>query len=958
MTGSRVGRYEIVARLGSGGMGDVYLARDPSLDRKVALKLLPATHEADESARRRLIDEALAAARLDHPFICKVYEAGESDGRPFIAMEYVEGTPLRDRLAGGPLPLREAIRLAAEIAEALDFAHRRGVVHRDVKPSNVMVAADGHAKVLDFGVAKVRRDRAALGPEPAGERTTRADHTLTASAHLVGTMTYMAPEQLRGGVADVRSDVFAFGLLFHEMLAGAHPFRGPTSIETAEAILNAPAPALESVRPDVPPLVAHIVGRCLEKEPDLRYQTLRDVQIELALVTEGSGSTARRLPAPGRSPRRRLAAAAAVGLLAAGVAGAWYWTRASAPALAFHERDWILIADFENLTGDGVFDRSLRLALEVGIAQSSYVNVFPPHSVQAVLQRMQRAPDARLDETLAVEIAVREGLRAVLACSIAQVGDTYMLSARLVDPRSRAAVLTESVQARGRDEVLPGLDELSRRLRRRLGESLAAIEQAGVPLPHATTRSLDALKLYADSFAPGADVARDELLRQAIRLDPDFALAHAELGRRLYLESDRARREQAEAHVKQALALLDRLTERERLWIQASTDDARGLRARAADGYRAYLTRYRDDARGWFRLGWTLLAGLGQYEAAIEAFERAIALQPRDAPAHINLATAYAGLRRDEQAVEVYGRAFALRPELLTEHFVNHEYGFTLVRLGRLEEAERTFARMKAETEPSKQARGHRSQALLEMYRGRYAASLDELQQAIAIDESHGFGVSEFRDRLFLVQALDGLGRRAEAGRELAAVDRLIARLSLGPEWLRLAARVRARRGDVAAARRLHAAMAAVAGQSTVDSSANRDVEMDQVVLTLVEGEIALAEQRSADAVRLLEGALAAWRRNRAEALEAAARAHAAAGDFEKAAKRYEELLAAAPLGGEDQDAWLRAHLELGRIYDRLGRSDAARRSYGRLADLWKAGDPDLIPRREVLARVASRPAA
>lgn len=957
MTGSRVGRYEIIARIGGGGMGDVYLARDPSLDRRVAVKL-PAAHHADEAARRRFVDEALAAARLDHPFICKVYEAGESDGGPFIAMEYVEGTPLRDRLAGGPLPVREAVRLAAEIAEALDFAHRRGVVHRDVKPSNVMVAADGHAKVLDFGVAKVLRTPAAPSPDPAGEPTPRVDGTVTATAHVIGTMTYMAPEQLRGGPADARSDVFAFGLLFHEMLAGAHPFRGATAIETAEAILNAAPPSLEAIRPDVPPLVAHIVLRCLEKDPGLRYQSLREVQIELARLAEGSGSTARRLSSPWHRSRRRLAAALAAGLGLATAAGAWYWARVSSPALAFRERDWILIADFDNLTGDAVFDRSLRLALEVGIAQSSYVNVFPPHSVQAVLQRMRREPGTRLDEPLAAEIAVREGLRAVLACSIAKVGDTYMISARLVDPQTRAAVLTESVQARGRDEVLPGLDELSRRLRRRLGESLAAIEQAGVPLPHATTRSLDALKLYADSLGPGADTPRDELLRQAIKLDPDFALAHAELGRRLYLESDRARREQAEVHLKKALALLDRLTERERLWIQASTDDARGLRARAADGYRAYLARYRDDARGWFRLGWTLLAGLGQYEAAIEAFERVIALQPRDASAHINLATAYGGLRRDDRAVEVYGRAFALRPDLLTEHFVNHEYGFTLVRLGRLEEAEQAFARMKAEAEPSKQARGYRSQGLLEMYRGRYAGAVEELRQAVVIDQSHGFGVSEFRDRLFLVQALDGLGRSVEAGRELAAVDRLIARLSLGPEWLRIAARVRARRGDVRAARRLHAAMARAAGQSTLDSSANRDVEMDQVALTFVEGEIALAERRAAEAARLFEAALAVSRRNRGEVLEAAARAHAAAGDLERAARRYEELLAATPLGGEEQDGWLRAHLELGRIYERLGRPDAAQTSYGRLAELWKAGDADLVPRRELLARVSSRPAA
>jgi tetratricopeptide (TPR) repeat protein/predicted Ser/Thr protein kinase len=945
--GSFVSRYQILSRIGEGGMGEVFLGHDPSLNRRVALKFLPAAQTATPDARTRLLHEAQAAARLDHPFVCKVYEAGESDGRPYIAMEYVEGQTVQELLRHGPLPVKEAIRLATEIAEALDFAHKRGIVHRDLKPSNVMVGADGHVKVMDFGVAKYVEARAA---------DAAITMTATAAGETSGTTIYMSPEQLRGLPVDGRSDAFAFGLLLYEMTSGAHAFPRSSVFSTVDAILNdTPAP-LERQRPGVPPMLAHIISRCLEKDKDQRYQSLREAQIELSRLADGTGSGGTRTREAHRPGRRWLVAAAVVAVAATAGAVMWTWPERfalSRTALAFNERDWILISDFENLTGDAVFDRSLRVALEVGIAQSQYVNVLPPQRVQAALQRMQRKPGDGLDEVLASEVAVREGVRAVLSCSIAQIGGVYALTARVIDPQSRAALVTESVQADSKAQILGALDELATAVRRRLGESLAGVSQKSVPLPKATTSSLDALKLYSDAVKADTSVdagAASELLRQAILLDPQFALAHAQLGHRYYLMGERATRERGEDHFVKALALLDRLTPRERLWIQASADDSRGNRPVAVQGYRAYLAQYPDDAGAWFRLGWTLMAGLRQFEPAIEAFERAVALRPTDANSLVNIATCYSGLDRYPEAIAAYRKAFASDPSLLTGIFVNHEYGFTLVDNGDLDGAAAAFATMRAHRDLGKQARGFRSQAFLDMYRGRYELAISGLRQAILINAKLGSTISEFRDRLILARALDAKGRAREASVELAAIDRLIAKLSLAPQWLRLPVNIHARRRDVGRVRGLVDSMAKTNGAATADAASNRNVTDDENTIAYGRGELALAEGRAADAASILEGArVGAFDPQIVEALAAA---QLAAGDLNAAAKSYEEVIAKPALGREPQEEWLRAHVTLGAVYERLGRPEAAREVRARLLALWQDGDDDLLALREVRARL------
>ena len=785
MIGSQISHYRILSKIGKGGMGEVYLAEDLQLDRKVALKFLPEGQVPDETSRRRLLREANAAARLDHPFITKVYEVGQGDaapGIPFIAMELVEGETLRERLTRGPLSTPDAVRVASEIADALEFARQRGIVHRDLKPANVMLTGDGHAKVMDFGIAKYVSIPSADGRGADGP-------SMTSTGEITGTPAYMAPEQLKGLPLDSRADIFALGVCLYEMVTGTHPFMKDSGFATADAILNQPAPPLDRYLKDPPEGLEHVFRRALAKEPDQRYQSFKDLRIDLGVVDLPVTRTA---IAPPVRPRARPAwlVPAFITLVAVGGVGlAWQmWPvqlSISQRALAFNERDWILITDFKNLTGEPVFDQSLRVALDVAIAQSQYVNVFPPSRVQETLRLMKKAPTDTLDESLAAEIALREHIKAVLACSITGIGESYTLTAQVIDPQSRVAVQTESTQARGKDAVLPALDELATRVRRNLGESLNSVSTQKVALPRATTASLEALRLYADSLRPQNDAVQLDLLQQAIALDPDFAMAHAALGHSSYLAQEPQRRQQGEAHFVKALSLLDRLSHRERLWIGALAEDSRGNRAAAVSAYRTYLAEYPDDQAAWFRLGWTYLAGVRQPEQAVEAFKRVIALNPSNSSAHVNLATAYAGLDKYKESVEHYQRAFDLSPGQRTNLIVNHEYGFVLVRLGDLDGAAAHFSRMLAEKSTASQARGQRSLALLEMYRGRYAAAIPHLRQAVVINKANNARVSEFRDRLYLAGAYRATGDAQPFDAELQATHRLALDSRLAPEWLR-----------------------------------------------------------------------------------------------------------------------------------------------------------------------------
>jgi tetratricopeptide (TPR) repeat protein/tRNA A-37 threonylcarbamoyl transferase component Bud32 len=935
MIGKIFGHYRILEKIGQGGMGEVYLADDTSLQRKVALKFLTPEMQQDSSARQRFMREAKSAAALDHPYICHINEVNEAEGKDFIVMEYVEGQTLKDRLALGSLPLKEAQQIAAEILEALEQAHEKGIVHRDLKPANIMLTPKGHAKVMDFGLAKQ------VIPAGATENPQETLTAVTQSGTIAGTLAYMSPEQMRGKPVDARSDIFSFGIVLYEMLAGVHPFGRESAMDTASAILAETPPSLDQYKPGIPRQIQDIVVKLLAKDPLQRYQSAREAHADLGRMLPGEQA------APTGLRRFRWVWVAVVLIVFVfGVVPVTWWVRDSyfkspQAVLAFQERDWILIADVENLTGDPVFDRSLQTAMTVAIQQSKYVNVLPPARVQEALQRMRKESGAKLDESLACEIAVREGVKAVLACSISDVGGVYSLTARLVEPGKRATVMSQTANAPAKNQVLSTLDSMVKSIRQNLGESLSSMSSQGLPLPKATTASLEALKTYADGIRIKDSNAATgyELIKQAVACDPDFALAHADLGLacyRGYIDGDRVK---GEEHFTRALGMINRLTLRERFWIQAVVEDCRGDSDKAAEYYKTFLAQYPDDRDGWLRLGWVHMARQGQYEKAIEAFKKALEISPSNSTAYVNIATCYTGLHNYEEARKNYEKGFELSPADLLGYSVNPDYGFTLVRLGDLQKAAETFQKMIAADEVRKRARGYRSMAFLEIYQGKLSDAIANFKRAILINRAEKASDSEFRDHLFLASAYRLKGRKADFLLELAAADRTLSQAPFDPGFISELATLYARTGKTREASRLLNDMSMQAKNLTAISALNRTDKGDQADISLIKGEIALANGRITEAIECFE-----LSRNLEPGYPHAplALAYRKAGKLREAADNYEESIAQSRFFGQLIEHWVLAHYELARIYTELGDTEKAKAYYGKFFNIWKNADPDI----------------
>jgi eukaryotic-like serine/threonine-protein kinase len=326
--GTRLGPYEVLGPIGAGGMGEVYRARDPRLSRDVAIKVLTTTAAVGQDQLRRFEDEARAAAALNHPNILSVLDVGSHDGSPYVVFELLAGETVSDRLMNGPLPPRKAVEYAVQICDGLAAAHSRGIVHRDLKPSNLFITRDGHVKILDFGLAKLRP--ALDGAEAAGSTATR---TATQPGILFGTLAYISPEQLRGQPADPRSDLFALGATLYEMLAGQPAFQRATPAETISAVLKHEPDAIGApASAAMPPTLESIVRRCLEKDPDERFQSAKDLGFALKGVFSSTPAAGTSIAPPFARPRWPWAAPLVGLVLAAAIVVTWFSLRLSRPA--------------------------------------------------------------------------------------------------------------------------------------------------------------------------------------------------------------------------------------------------------------------------------------------------------------------------------------------------------------------------------------------------------------------------------------------------------------------------------------------------------------------------------------------------------------------------------------------------------------------------------------------------
>jgi serine/threonine protein kinase/tetratricopeptide (TPR) repeat protein len=683
MIGRTLGRYRIVDELGAGGMGAVYRAHDERLNRDVALKVLAATAFDNEEARSRFRREALALSRLNHPNIASVFDFDTQDGRDLLVMELVPGVTLVNKLTAGPLPEKEVVHLGKQLMQGLAAAHEAGIVHRDLKPGNIRITPDGRLKILDFGLAK----------ELTAPTETQITAAATAAGQVVGTLPYMAPEQLRGEPVDARTDIHAAGAVLYEMSTGRRPFpEHSTPLLTDQILHQAPAPP-RLLNARLSASLEQVILKALEKDPDHRYQSAQEVAVDLeriALARVQTTAPGVHVPAPETAPvsgprpkRRKLFFGVSAGTVAIAAAVVMFWFMSNKPALSFAPRDWILLTNVENTTGDPVFDKSLDAAFRVSLEQSMYANVFSQSRVTGVLKRMGKEGQETIDVPVGREICQRESIRGLVSSSISQVGRQYAVTTRLIDPVTGDTVRSYAEQASSKDDVLVAVDKVAGKLRRDLGESLQAIQQTSLSLPEATTASLDALKAHAEARikqAKGDYTGAVALFQRALQLDPDFALAHAGLGgaymSHIFNDTVRGRE-----HLERAMKLSNRVTERERLIIQLNYHSALDHTDDAIRIYREYLSKWPDDVRQRYNFG-NVLRDNDRIDEAIEQYRHAIRIQPDNASSYVNLATCYKSQGKYKEAVDSWQKAFAIEPTWVTSGNLNHEYGFTLVAAG------------------------------------------------------------------------------------------------------------------------------------------------------------------------------------------------------------------------------------------------------------------------------------
>jgi serine/threonine protein kinase/tetratricopeptide (TPR) repeat protein len=989
----KLGEFTVVRLIGYGGMGMVYEAMDPHIGRHVAIKVLR-DWAAPEETCSRFIREARMLGRIEHPNIVKIYQCQPMGERPYFVMEYVDGEGLDEAIRNNRCgDMRAKLAIARQIAEAMTAVHRAGTLHRDIKSGNVRLDRSGRPKLLDFGIAKsgtgaLTRPSLRMGtpdnlpPEVIRDEPWEERSDIYCYGLLLFELFCSVPP-FSGNGLEVLDAILRRGIPVRALEDARLPSGLTRLIERAAARdIGKRAESFQEI-------VEALNGVSLSSDGvgvrmGRRRRALSWVAVGALTVAAGAlslpllrsgprvrsrtekGTTRPRadggISMPAASPAQSVAApspgsdalpppvpshqievpepAPVVGV-----------PQPSAPkpaskaqqtsdlvhprqALAFSARDWILIADLENHTGEDVFNESLDEALTVGIEQSKYVNVFPHSRMPEALRLMGRDPRQKIDEKTGNELALREGIKGLLVCGIARVGDTYSLTARLVNPITQLTALTEASRASSRNDVLRALDDLATRLRKKLGESLSGMQAPNLPLPQATTPSLEALKSFAMS-RHSKDTEVIGLLEQALQFDPDFAMAHADLGFHYYVAGDNARGEQ---HFQQALKLLNRLTVREQLWIHALVEDSRGDRDGAIARYEAFVTQYPDFDDAWFRLGWVRMI-TGRSEAAIDAFRRALKINPKLSSAYINIATSYHTLGKRDDAIANYQKAFALSPSQIYFPLVNHEYGFLLVEMGEVGKAEETF-RMMLTRNASDKARGHRSLALLSMYQGHYTAAIPHLKEAILLEQEPYAATSELRDRLYLARVYRAKGMTTAFEEQLAAAGRVYAETPMSPGWALLLGKVYTRAGKVKEAGEVLKSAERSIDDTVASAPVNRDTRRDRAHLEVFRGEVELAGSRSAHAREVV--ALGYRLYADPTTVESLAHAEWELGNREEAIKRYQEILRMDHIGDEAQEEWILTHYQLAKLLQEAGNKDKARQYYEKFLTIWKDGDADM----------------